>query len=90
MDQDFKAFLSKKGITEDEYKGGSLGDRVKLVEIFEKSKQGKRKHHLLLSLVSFSLVHHESNFVPFHHWIAWNRCLGSILPAVFLSWDSFT
>jgi hypothetical protein len=41
MDQDFKAFLSQKGITEDEYKGGSLDARAKLVETFEKSKQGK-------------------------------------------------
>ncbi len=42
MDQDFKTFLSKKGISEDEFRGGSLKDKTALVETFEKSKQSKK------------------------------------------------
>ena len=51
MDQDFKAFLSKKGITEEKYNSGSLDAQAKLVETFEKSKQGKTKHHLFCFIV---------------------------------------
>eukprot|EP01039_Chlorochromonas_danica_P012471 gene12471-14272_t len=38
MDEEFKTFLAKKEITVDEYKGGSLEAKAKLVETFEKSK----------------------------------------------------
>eukprot|EP01036_Dinobryon_divergens_P033877 gene33877-43765_t len=51
MEEEFKVFLTKKEITADEYKGGSLEVKAKLVEAFalEKSKaQGK------LSYTSFS------------------------------------
>ena len=44
MEEEFKVFLTKKEITADEYKGGSLEVKAKLVEAFalEKSKaQGK-------------------------------------------------
>ncbi len=41
MDEDFKRFLSKMGITETEYTGGALADKTKLVEAFEKIKTGK-------------------------------------------------
>ena len=38
MEEGFKTFLAKKEITVDEYKGGSLEAKAKLVEAFEKSK----------------------------------------------------
>lgn len=41
MDQDFKTFLSKKGISEDKYNGMSDELQFKWGELFEKSKQGK-------------------------------------------------
>jgi len=38
MEEEFKTFLAKKEITVDEYIGGSLEAKAKLVEAFEKSK----------------------------------------------------
>ena len=38
MDEEFKTFLNKREISVDEYKGGSLEAKAKLVEAFEKSK----------------------------------------------------
>lgn len=59
MEEEFKTFLAKKGISVDEYKGGSLEAKAKLVETFEKSKpQGKLSIHyvLLWSTISLSLL----------------------------------
>jgi hypothetical protein len=56
MDQDFKAFLFKKGITEVKYNGGSLDAQAKLVETIEKSKQGKTIIICLYSLFSPCLL----------------------------------
>jgi hypothetical protein len=38
MDEEFKIFLNRKEISVDEYKGGSLEAKSKLVEAFQKSK----------------------------------------------------
>ena len=38
MEEEFKLFLTRKEITVDEYKGGSLEAKSKLVEAFEKTK----------------------------------------------------
>jgi hypothetical protein len=38
MEEEFKNVLAKKEITVDEYKGGSLEAKAKLVEAFEESK----------------------------------------------------
>jgi hypothetical protein len=42
MDQDFKAYLSKIGISEDKYIGGSRDAQATLVKAFEESKRGMR------------------------------------------------
>jgi hypothetical protein len=35
MDEDFKGFLSTRGITEEEYRGASIKEKSDLVKIYE-------------------------------------------------------
>jgi len=57
MEEGFKTFLAKKEITVDEYKGGSLEAKAKLVEAFEKSKpKGKLSSYSVLSIISLSFL----------------------------------
>lgn len=45
MDQDYKTYLSKRGISEDKYNDGSLDAQATLVQAFEKSKRGRKSPH---------------------------------------------
>ena len=40
MDEDFTAFLARRGITETKYSTGSLGEQATVIAAFEKSKEG--------------------------------------------------
>ena len=52
MREELKAYLAENNISEEEYNGGSLEAKAKLVEAFEKSKsQGELFVHCVFSLV---------------------------------------